>query len=240
MKKIYLLLLMFFISWPIISQENYNEIRKLSFSLDLGYPFYNYNDQLNEVFIDQAFNEPTRCWSFIFPCENEFTQHLRTSSSPYFGIDISYLLPNMQEVGLQISILNRGDITGYQERYKYLSLDFKKNSFTPYYRILNLSQRIQFDMGIPANFIKFEFEKPEGQEYFKPGLFIGGKIGIIEKRSYSVRLTAQTNWVLGTVKIEPYEMTYSENGNQITEIGFREEKIKLKEIFFIISYVRKF
>ena len=35
-------------------------------------------------------------------------------------------------------------------------------------------------------------------------------------------------------------MTYSENGNQITEIGFREEKIKLKEIFFIISYVRKF
>lgn len=239
MKKIYLFLLMFLIPWPIISQESYNETRKLSISLDWGYPINNYSVQLKKKFIDQAYNEPTLCWSFLSPCKSKYDQNPRANSSAYFGIDISYLLPNMKEVGLQISILNNGYITGYHEKYNRLSLSFKKNSFTPYYRIVNLYQKIQFDVGISANFIKVEESRDDiSQNYFKPGLMIGWNIGIIEKRSYSLRLTTQANLMMGTVKIGPYEMTNRENGNQ--EIGFHEEKLWLPEVFLFLSYGRKF
>lgn len=107
---------------------------------------------------------------------------------------------------------------------------------------MNFYQRIQLDLGLSVNIIKIEepLEKFGGHEYFRPGLMIGGNLGIIEKRSYSLRLTTQANLMIGTVKVDSYEMTFLEDRDFIPERDFEEEKLWLPEIFLFISYMRKF
>ncbi len=89
-----------------------------------------------------------------------------------------------------------------------------------------------------------KFHEPLGrfddQKYFRPGLMVGGNLGVIEKRSHYLRLTAQANLMIGTIRIGLYDMTYWENGNPMTALGFSEEKLWLPEIFIFISYGRKF
>lgn len=245
MKKILLFSISLLLGFNSFSQTNSRENselffnRKLSIGIDLGYPIYNYNHQLKPVFKNQNFDETTPCINFIFDCSSPFTYHPKSYTRRKLGIDISYLLPNMKEIGLRSSIWGEGDVVGHHERFGKLVLDYEKSSYTPYYRFANSTRKAQFDVGISANFLKFYY-RDNKQKYFRPGVLVGGNLSFIEKRSHYLRINCQANLMVGTVKIGPYDMYFKEDGENKIEQGFEEEKLWLPEVILFLSYGRKF
>lgn len=245
MKKILLLSILLFLGFLSYSQSKPTENsesffnRKLSIGLDFGYPIYNYNNQLKRVFKNQNFNESTPCIGYIFGCSSSITTHPHSTTLPYLGIDISYLLPNMKEIGLKANVWGDGDVIGHHERYKGFVVTYKKSSYTPYYRFATLTRKFQFDIGVSANFLKFHYREDD-QKYFRPGVFIGGNLSFIEKRSHYLRLNCQANLMTGTVKVGSYDVYFIEEDEMKIEQGFEVETLWLPEVILSLSYGRKF
>ena len=107
------------------------------------------------------------------------------------------------------------------------------------------NNKLQLDLGVSANYLKFErtdaeATPPPKYNYLMPGILVGGSFSFFEKKNDYLRLNAQATSILGNVTVGPYDGHIWEDGEPIEMQSFDEMGLWINEANLFVSYGRKF
>ena len=225
--------------------EKNNSIKlsqKIRIGIEFGPYLSDFSKEIEKSIVTQHFDqdvEESICflWKCFGSFDNEFP---KSSSNGYFGIDASYLLKNKNEIGLRFNWNNNGYSEGNGANLGRLNINYNISSITPYYRIADSNSNLNLDIGLSAYFINISetFYLNPNTEYnsFKPGIMVGGSIGILQKKYYYLRIGGQYHAALGKVKIGPFETAFDVvDGEYLYASNFEEEKLSLHGFVVLLS-----